>query len=777
MSYIKRWLVKDFPTVPFSIERYSDNQLTFEKMMREEVFEEYLGELPNPYNDTFSYHYTGNDYFVDGSNFYPLPVKVERFAYTELQSKSEVNLPINVWTYSALEIWLNGEKILILDKPVYKPIIKKEIKLNLKKGLNKLFLRLVDLGVRDTRSLFGIEIFHKNIINVLTELHDFNKYIQAENYLENIKWNNGLIFSEATPFEIILEMSGKTQIIEKNFKGTIKIEDKVIKLFINFKNHICSKKCEFIENIKVEYLDSITSVKEGRNKILELLWKFDFEIRPNDNKFTIYHILCKLALGGKIEDSLKSIKNDLNLIESRIDCSDFLLIGIIRLMKNYTLTKELSSEILDVIKNYRYWMDENGKDGMCFWSENHSLMFYGCQLIIGNTFPEELFYRSGRTGQEQYNLAYKKVEEWLDNVFEEGFEEFLSGSYMCVTTIALLNIIDFADDNLSKKAICVLDILLTQLCKHTFKGTVISPQGRVYRDIIYPFTQGEQSLINYISPLNTPYIYDMWISAFATTKYIIPEGINELINSSQNISYKNGNAEINLTKNEYFALTSVSSPKSNNLRAWDNICDIQNANKSSFHFTKSLNEKFHGTTFFQPGVYGYQQHMWTLALDNDTLIFINHPGGTFDDSKMRPGYWYGNGIMPAIKQVNNYIMGIYNISHMHPIDFTHLFFPMKRFDKVVEKGQWLFARKNKSFLGIWTSCKKEKFNDVLYDCEFRMYNRRSAFVAVCDSTENCSFEEFMEKLLLIKVSFNILKLEYNNDNLEWIQGEDRTQYI
>ena len=56
---------------------------------------------------------------------------------------------------------------------------------------------------------------------------------------------------------------------------------------------------------------------------------------------------------------------------------------------------------------------------------------------------------------------------------------------------------------------------------------------------------------------------------------------------------------------------------------------------------KAMNECFHGTSHFQPGVYGYQQHMCYAALDREAVVFVNHPGETSDLSSMRPGYWYG----------------------------------------------------------------------------------------------------------------------------------------
>lgn len=68
----------------------------------------------------------------------------------------------------------------------------------------------------------------------------------------------------------------------------------------------------------------------------------------------------------------------LEMIEERYDCSDFLMCGLIRYLHNYPVEGAMKERIKDVMINYRYWMDMDGFDGMCFWSENHALMFYTC---------------------------------------------------------------------------------------------------------------------------------------------------------------------------------------------------------------------------------------------------------------------------------------------------------------------------------------------------------------------------------------------------------------
>ncbi|WP_430509174.1 hypothetical protein [Gottfriedia solisilvae] len=56
--------------------------------------------------------------------------------------------------------------------------------------------------------------------------------------------------------------------------------------------------------------------------------------------------------------------------------------------------KEMETTIL----SFKYWMDEPGDDSMCYWSENHQLLFFTCAYVAGRYYDHELFRNSGLTG-------------------------------------------------------------------------------------------------------------------------------------------------------------------------------------------------------------------------------------------------------------------------------------------------------------------------------------------------------------------------------------------
>ncbi len=169
--------------------------------------------------------------------------------------------------------------------------------------------------------------------------------------------------------------------------------------------------------------------------------------------FSISNILARKALGMDSGRDIELLFETLNQIESRYDCSDFLVCGMVRYLKNYPVSEHLAKRAKEVLLNWRYWMDQKGSDAMCFWSENHSLMFYTCAMNAGEMYPDEYFPRADMTGRELFKIGRAKVEAWLADVEEHGFEEFLSTVYMCVTFAALLNVIDFSEESISKRAV------------------------------------------------------------------------------------------------------------------------------------------------------------------------------------------------------------------------------------------------------------------------------------------------------------------------------------
>ena len=91
-------------------------------------------------------------------------------------------------------------------------------------------------------------------------------------------------------------------------------------------------------------------------------------------------------------------------------------------------------------------MDEPGSDSMCYWSENHQLIFAVCEYLAGKEWPDEVFPNAGMTGEEHRKKALERINIWLEQRFCFGFSEWYSNNYYPEDIAPMSAFIEFADE-------------------------------------------------------------------------------------------------------------------------------------------------------------------------------------------------------------------------------------------------------------------------------------------------------------------------------------------
>ncbi len=375
--------------------------------------------------------------------------------------------------------------------------------------------------------------------------------------------------------------------------------------------------------------------------------------------------------------------------------------------------------------------------------------------MAGLRYPDRIFVNSGRTGAEQAKIALPHILKWTDTVEARGFEEFNSGTYMPITIAAMLNVIDFGGDaDLSRRLGAQVDRIYRDLARHSFGGGIISPQGRVYGDVLFPDDAGTQPLLALATTATDARLGrrppagqskgDWTPFPASSVRWRPPADLGELIKKPVSMVYRHADAQIFLEKTPDYILTSLAVPA-------------------------VPREGEHPDNDLRPGGAGYQQHLWQATLGRDCHIFVNHPGGTYDGTKSRPGYWYGNGVLPRLRQRGNVLQAIYVIPDgrwtrpeitedvwqwgsastvrpydVYPVAFTHAHWPADSFDREVRRGRWVFGQKGGGLIGLWCSEPLVPHDDVLTGRELRAESPASAWLAICGSLgKDGTLEDFM----------------------------------
>ncbi len=811
-GFVCQYMVSGPKISEFCSDVRGSDQFYVEKKLREAVTspKEWVEFSDMPWRVAVS----SNNGFVDFSDFYSVLKKVEMNVSVVLFCERDTETDLRMWSYMAAALFINGELKSEIGHPVYKPISYVDVKVFLKRGRNVINIACRNLGVRDTRNIIGLQVRsgmdeirvsleNESIQNEVYENLEFLECIRVKNKKLKYDGNKNILYNKNIRVSFPIWSSDYETLkndYEQIFKGEAGFPEGRKEALVSVKGEgyeiehlyecadLAMPKYDFHEDTFSYYIKKVAEVKSANR---------------GEFGFSIINILARRYLGIEDIRDNERFREDLKLINTRVDCSDFLICGILRYKKLYGVAEELEKDIKKTLLNFRYWMDMDGSDGMCFWSENHSLMFYSCMMFAGQLYPEEIFNRAGMSGREISDMGKNKVLQWISDVEKYGFEEFQSATYSSVTFAALLNLVDFAEDSISKRAEKLCDRLLKELCMHAFKGSVISPMGRVYRNVLYPFADGAQAIM-YLIDADAPYLTgEGWLAYLIGSRYKIPAECRSLMTDDADTEYNSGNALIILKKTEDYCLTSVKSPRDDGKVRWENIRikyldsnEKDNAKIAKTHeYLKSANESFHGTSFFEPGTLGYQQHMWYAALSCDAIVFVNHPGCMEESADLRPGYWHGNGIMPAVKQTKSVLGAVYYIPKEHPVGFLHMYLPINRFDEVkisdnimndrkmtgIKRCDWLYLRKGNGYLALWSSEENIPYNDRIFDCELKCQSRNVAYVVVCGSMkENGSFDKFIKEMDRLQPVYDKDKKELNiagNKFIKWYRSSDETQVL
>ena len=731
--------------------------------------------------------------FVDCSAFYSLMRRVRFDAAVCIVAPREMRVRAALWSYAAVDLYLNGERLGGIDTPVYKPISRREMSLPLRMGRNLVYLSCCNLGVRDTRSTVALQLLDS--LDVLTfDLPDegcAGAVYDAQRFLLDTRLSDtALVFPRKAPAGVSLTCGRPGPDGGMDSAPTVPVPAgsaayalpegwPVVRMTVEAPSFTLSRTLERTGQLRPQYGNPALSPEDNLTEILRRIAAVRTCPRGEGIHFPMANMLARRAVGETLWEDRALYAYTLGLIDKRVDCSDFMMCGLIRHIRRYGVAQGLEEETRRVIVNYRYWMDMDGFDGMCFWSENHALMFYSSAMLAGEMYPDALFPRAGKTGRELSAMGRDLVEQWLSDVEEHGFEEFLSAVYMCVTFAVLLSVIDFGPAALAERAAKVTDRMLGMLALHTFRDGLIAPMGRVYRGVLYPFSSGAMALVNMLDPAR-PYSYgEGWLGYLAGSGYRLPQGLKRLMDEPVETSYTTGNARVFLEKNADYCLTSVASPRQDTgFRRWQNQTLLPDAETRTHEYTKSFNERFHGTTCFAPGTWGYQQHMWYAALDGAAVVFVNHPGSMSERGDLRPGYWHGNGVMPALCQTHGMLGAVYHIPQEHPLHYTHLYCPVCRFDEMRQEDGWLALRRGTGYLAIWCSVGLEPHDGGMNPgCEWRAYGDDMAWLVVCGGREWADMASFLRFARSVQPTFRDRTLRAGDMTVAWQPSDDQTQYL
>lgn len=449
--------------------------------------------------------------------------------------------------------------------------------------------------------------------------------------------------------------------------------------------------------------------------------------------------------------------------DTRRDCSDFRMIVALRLAYACAdrIDPDSSASLQRTILGFRYWMSEPGVDAMCFWSENHQLLFAACEYLAGALHSTETFTNDHRPGEAHRLAAELRLHRWFDLRFRFGFSEWLSGVYYEEDVAALCVLIDHAPSPaIVERATMVLDLLLLDVALHRFQGSFAASAGRLYRQQKQDPDAVEMQLVADAAFGDGPLAADwnrLGMLFLLRDSYQVPDSLTEIAQHQDPVTVRTSHGldisaatrlfadpldpettgallwgmeafanpgAIRATMAAFKAWRLETNPFLSGLAAFAQIpspalpvlagalhpavqgtalqrVDVQTHRTEAYLLSSAQH--------YQVGSFGDQQHLWHGLLDGRIPLFTTHPGRALVENATRqrtPDLWVGNGINPDIGQDEGVLLALYDTRGRKGYQegprarYTHLYLPLERLDELRFDDTRLVARAGRALLAV-----------------------------------------------------------------------------
>ncbi len=525
----------------------------------------------------------------------------------------------------------------------------------------------------------------------------------------------------------------------------------------------------------------------------------------------------------------------LEYIRGEYDCSDFRLVNLVRILYEFgnEIPQETSEKIEEVLFNFRYWWDEPGGNSMCYWSENHQILFASAEYLIGQKYPEVLFPKSGLTGRQHMEKARIRALDWLKMRWDYGFIEYYSSVYYKEDIGALINLINFAgDEELVRKSQIIMDMLFYDVASQSLGTMFSSVSGRAYQSNRMGREAAEFSgLTNYFWGSGEEIDAHMMYGMMHSTNYELPPVLREIaLDSSRVIIRQSNGLDLSELKTEGYygsdnrsmmmqwGMESFTNPevvrnslahiRSCNMLTNYSLRDFKILNYRLLHWlhleptvVRIINPQSNGVSIqkgntytyrtpdysmytvqdHQVGDYGDQQHVFGMNVGKHFSIFHNHPALEKNEKRQSPNYWAGYGHFPHSAQDGRVNLSIYNIPEKKGmmeaalLDYTRAYFPAADFDTAFIDGQYVFGKLGDTYCAF-IGASNFTFRDEQRDDVIQKGKKTFWITEAGSTSEDGNFESFVSRIRNNPLDFDpeSLSLSYNSgqSQYELVFGED-----
>jgi len=666
---------------------------------------------------------TEEDGALDFSHFNFTPNLMRAWAYCELEVNEAVELAAEVQAIGPFQIWLNGALAHQYDQAFsYVEALRIPAMLSLKARRNSLYLHGLTFGWREARLALGLRFPAAPDLTVGIPLGDADadQWTRAEQDLAQVHLKQyafpdlpatvQLDARAPQPVELDAEIdiplagspwakfgflelpSGRARLtLEPGQSAELPLSPEIVRAFSRLPGEnslslhlrpagggslarhaeILAHDCAFST---APYGDYDSRRAEARGHLAQM-------------SYDVLAAMAAVETGLRPQIDSNAVTIALEFMSNRYDCADFYALSLLALLYRYGATAALLPEdearITQAFLGFKFWIDEPGLDAMCYFTENHQILFQVSAYLAGQRWPDAQFKNSGLSGQQQQRRAYPRIRSWIERRLRGGYSEWDSNAYLALDIYAMLALVEFAaSQSLREMARTLVDKTLFMIAMQSFRGTHGSTHGRCYVQGLKSGRMENTSSIQRIA-------WGMGIFNGETRatgmlalarNYRVPDVIQRI------------GADVDQIVTTWARSSAAFRPQFD-MRGdrWD----VRTITR------RAPDVMLSAAVDHRPGERGVQEHLWQATLGPEAVVFSTYPGNSQEHGHARPNFWSGSARLPRVGLHERTVICLYRLEAGVGLPFSHAYFPTAVFDEWQIDGDWAFARKGGGYVALW----------------------------------------------------------------------------
>ena len=409
-------------------------------------------------------------------------------------------------------------------------------------------------------------------------------------------------------------------------------------------------------------------------------WRAELLAHVAGGEPSVGRALARAALDPAAPLDPADLGTALTMVRDRLDCADFEAVGLMLLWHRVPVDRwprGARERVRDALLGFRYWIDQPGLDAMCFFTENHQLVWHAAEVLAGEALAGERFAETGWTGREHAGHGRGQLVEWMRRRLAGGFSEFDSNAYLAIDALALVSLVEHASDPAVRRlAEALLDKLLLTLAANSLRGIHGAAHGRSYTPTLRSSRFEETA----------PIMWALWgmgalnhavlpATALATARvYTLPPVVRAIAHDTA--STWEGRQ---VYRGEYrFEHDLLRRPYGSDLRVW-----------------RTADAMLSSVQDYRPGLPGLQEHVWGATLGAEVQVFATEPPNDAHAAAARPNAWAGARVLPRARQHRDTVLALHGAAAR-----THLWFPAPLLDEWTPHGPWLAGRRGDGYVAV-----------------------------------------------------------------------------